>query len=72
MINSDEIIVRIDEVAEIMKRQIKKASPALYWIERYIELIEYQQKIKRHRKILIVKRLTMGLTYFEAQRLKYL
>jgi len=71
MLTDNNIIDKIDKVSDLAKKCVVDTAPYRYWINRYFQLLELQRKREKEIKVLVVKRLTLGLTYFEKKRLRF-
>lgn len=67
-----KIVHNIQEVADKAKELYKLVEPFVLLTEQYINYLEEQEKHQSKINILLYKEATLGLTYFEKQRLKEL
>jgi hypothetical protein len=72
MYSDDKLMDKIDEGAKLSKKLIADTAPYRYLISEYFQLLKLQKKHEREIKVLVTKMMTMGLTYFERERLKFL
>lgn len=72
MLTDSELISKIDKVSELAKKIVVDTAPYRYWINRCFELIELQLQREKEIRVLVIKQVTMGLTFFERERLKHL
>lgn len=72
MIDKSDIDEEIDSLADLTKNLVNALYPLYYGFKVYNSYIQELKRLRKQREVLLLKYYTLGLTYFEKQRLKEL
>lgn len=72
MIDKKSIDKNIDSLADIAKNVVDIVYPFYYGASLYNDYIQRLKRIRKQKETILIKYYTLGLTYFEKQRLKEL